>query len=85
VVRYRAVVAVDVVGARWRWRRAVVGWLYGLADYVGLSDPGALRVREDDGDGVAAVLESPDEGEDVGGGLGGGRTVVVCYLVGSFG
>lgn len=37
-----------------------------LADYVGFADPGALGVRDDDGDGVSVLLESLDEGEDVG-------------------
>jgi hypothetical protein len=47
---------------------------------VGFADPGALGVGEDDGDGVAAGLERRDEGVDVGGGLVGGGSVVVCYL-----
>ena len=47
-----------------------------------LPDPGALRVGHDDGDGVARGFEVLDEGEDVGGGLGGGGPVVVGDLVG---
>jgi len=43
-------------------------------------DPRALGVWDDDGDGVAGALESPDEGEDVGGGCCGGGAVVVGYL-----
>ena len=35
---------------------------------MGLPDPGALLVREDDGDGVACAPEGEDEGVDVGGG-----------------
>ena len=64
---------------RRRGRRAVVRRSDGFADHVGVADPGALDVREDDGDGVAARLESVDEGEDVGGGLGAWRAVIVGY------
>ena len=64
---------------RRRGRRAVVRRSDGFADHVGFADPGALDVGEDDGDGVAARLESVDEGEDVGGGLGAWRAVVVGY------
>jgi len=32
---------------------------------MGFSDPGALRVREDDGDGVAVGLERGDYGRGV--------------------
>ena len=49
-----------------------VGGLYGFSDEVCFADPGALGVREDDGDGVARGLEGGDEGVDVGGGLVGG-------------
>lgn len=46
--------------------REVVSRLDILADYMGFADPGALGVGDDDGDGVAVLLESLDEGEDVG-------------------
>lgn len=62
--------------------RAEVGWFHSLADDVGFADPGALRVREADGDGVACRLEAGDERVDVRGGLVRGRPIVVCYLVG---
>ena len=58
-------------------RRAVVEGFYGLPDDMGLTDPGALGVRETDGDGVAAGLELADEGVDVRGGMGVGGAVVV--------
>jgi hypothetical protein len=60
--------------------RAVVRGLDGLADYVGFGDPGALGVREDDGDGVAGGLQHADKVVDVRTGLGGGRPVVVDHL-----
>jgi hypothetical protein len=40
-----------------------------VADEMRFADPGALCVREDDGDGVASGLEGGDEGVDVGGRL----------------
>lgn len=60
--------------------RAEVRGVDGFADEVGFADPGALRVGEDDGDGVAGALESGDEGMDIGGRLVRRRTVVVGYL-----
>lgn len=60
--------------------RAEICWLDGLPDDVCFADPGALRVREDDGDDVPGFLEGFHEGVDVGGGLVGGRSVVVYYL-----
>lgn len=46
------------------------------------TDPGALGVWEDDGDGDAGGLELVDEGVDVGGGELGGGAVVVYNLGG---
>jgi hypothetical protein len=46
-----------------------VRWLYSLADDVCFSDPGALGVREDDGNDVPGCLEGLHEGLHVGGGL----------------
>ena len=37
--------------------RAEIGGLDGLAYYVRFADPGALRVGEDDGDGMPGCLE----------------------------
>lgn len=58
-----------IVGRIVRVWRAVVRWLYGLSDDVSFGDPRALNVRENNGDGVASRLESPDQREDVGRGL----------------
>ena len=52
-----------------------------LTDDVSLADPGSLRVRDNDRDNVSIGFQMLDEGEDVRGRLGGGRPVVVCYLV----
>ena len=49
--------------------RAKICGLCDLGGEVGFADPGALLMREDDGDGVARFLEGVDEGVDVGGGL----------------
>ena len=46
--------------------RAKIGRFDGLADYMRFANPGALCVREDDGDGVPCCLEGLDEGVDVG-------------------
>jgi hypothetical protein len=60
--------------------RAVVRRLDGLADDVGFGDPGALDVREHNGDGVPGGLQHADEVVDVRTGLGRGRPVVVDNL-----
>lgn len=70
-----AVVGVQGAGAE-------VGGGEAVASEVCFADPGALDVREDDGDGVAVGLERVDEGVDVGGGLLRGGAVVVDYLRG---
>lgn len=59
----------EACGGLVRRGRAVVEGFDGLADHVGFADPGALGVREADGDGVAAGLELADEGVHVGGGV----------------
>lgn len=59
--------------------RAVVQRLDGLADHMGLADPGALGVWEADGDGVAGLLEVVDEAADVGGRVVARRPVIVGY------
>ena len=45
-------------------RPKVSGFCY-LGGEVGFADPGALLVRQDDGDGVMGCLESSNEGVDV--------------------
>lgn len=59
--------------------RTEVSRLDSLADDVRFSDPGALGVWKDDGDGVACGLEVVYEGVHVGRGLVGGRAVVVYH------
>src|SRR6266536_4767038 len=61
--------------------RAEIGRFDSLSDDVRFSDPGSLRVRQHDGDGVAGGLESLHQGVDVGRGVVGGRSVVVYHLL----
>ena len=68
-----AVVEVQRAGAE-------VGRLDGLAYDVRLSNPGALRVWEDDGYDVPRCLEGLHQRVHVGGGLVRGRAVVVHDL-----
>ena len=56
--------------------RAKICGLCNLGGKVGFADPGALLMREDDGDGVARFLEGVDEGVDVGGGLCAGLDIL---------
>ncbi len=49
--------------------RAEVGGFCNLGDEVGFADPGALLVREDDGDGMGGFLKGLDKRVNIGGGL----------------
>lgn len=46
-----------------------IGWMNCLPDYVRFSDPGTLRVREDDGHDVAGFLEGLYQRVDIRRGL----------------
>lgn len=59
---------------------AEVGGLDGLPDDVGFTDPGALRVWQDDRHGMASGLEILHQRVHVGGGLVGRRPVIVHNL-----